>query len=258
MRVDELLKQVQKNHPEQAELIAAFTPLALAQEQLRQCTSKTKISPWDTASMPIASAKALNAAQILSEALASGFAANAQDFQNAHKALSHKPSPLKTLCKSWLNNDKEVLAAFAKRHSISPEPLSMLILQVVRAIATYNAQRTRVNAIPESTPSTCPCCGSAPDMSIIFEKEGVRYLHCSLCSHTWRYARTACPFCATDTAENLVWLYEENRKEERAVKCSHCHKYILEIDARPLQIDSPALAYYASLGMNHLDALAQE
>lgn len=259
MRIGELLEQVKKNHPEQAELITAFTPLALAQEQLRQRSSKTKINPWAAAEMPIALPKALDAAHILSEALATGFAANANDFRAAFAALSAKPSPLKTLCKAWLSDDKAAIATFAQRHTLTLEPLSMLILQVVRAMAAQAAPRVRLdtaNAMQDGR--VCPCCGSAPDMSLIFEIEGVRYLHCSLCSHTWRYARTACPFCTTDEANNLEWIFVEHNKEERAVKCHTCQKYLLELDARPLQIDSVGLAYYASLGMGHLDALAQE
>lgn len=47
----------------------------------------------------------------------------------------------------------------------------------------------------------CPCCGSRPTASVIPatpEAPGQRYLHCSLCSAQWHFARIRCSHCGRD------------------------------------------------------------
>lgn len=44
----------------------------------------------------------------------------------------------------------------------------------------------------------CPCCGSAPTVSITrigSDESGFRYLHCALCSTQWHYVRIKCSHC---------------------------------------------------------------
>ena len=92
---------------------------------------------------------------------------------------------------------------------------------------------------------------------MLVDKEGKRLLHCSLCGHVWRYARTACPYCGVDKADNIEMVYAEGRPEERAERCRSCDAYLLAVDTRSRDIPA-LLAYYVPLGVGHLDVLLQE
>ena len=102
----------------------------------------------------------------------------------------------------------------------------------------------------------CPVCGSMPSLSFTKQKKGQRWLRCSLCSYSWRFARLSCPFCENEDQEKLSMYYLDGRKEERAEVCEKCGRYVVGIDLRG-QLDESVLEV-AAIGMVHLDMLAQE
>jgi FdhE protein len=102
----------------------------------------------------------------------------------------------------------------------------------------------------------CPICGSMPDVALLKGEEGQRWLKCSFCSHQWRFARLACPFCETDDPSHLLVHHVVGREQERLETCTQCQRYILCLDLRG-RMDE-ALIEAAALGMVHLDVIAQQ
>ncbi|MEJ2067119.1 MAG: formate dehydrogenase accessory protein FdhE [Deltaproteobacteria bacterium] len=52
----------------------------------------------------------------------------------------------------------------------------------------------------------CPLCGSVPQMALLRDEGGKRYLQCSFCGCQWRWERIACPSCnnkAMDSAKAI-------------------------------------------------------
>lgn len=264
--LDALLELTKKRHPEQVGVLEAFTPLVKAHMNLRygwqQVTRLRK--PYTAATLPMNANAALHAANKLAEALIQGFPQAEEDIQAAQKALSQRPSPIKALCQALLGNDDQVVLNFAHKHKLSEGAglamLRLLILQVARAMAVKASVELRQGSeadLANAQNSSCPCCASPADMSILYEKEGKRLLHCSLCGNTWRFSRTTCPYCGVDKPENIELVFVEGCPEERAELCGTCQRYLLSVDVRVLDIPVE-LAYYATLGMCHLDALAQD
>lgn len=258
MRIDELLIQIRQRHPEQAAVVDAFAPLARLQTALQEewaARPARPLAPYTKETLPVDAAEAPVVAGRLAEALEQGFGGGA--FAAASRALNERPSPIRTLCRAVLTGDDAPLRDFAGRHHLDNlDALRMLLLQTARTLAAKASLRVRpVEGAAHG--GLCPCCHSPADMSMLVDKEGRRLLHCSLCGHRWRYARTACPYCGTDKADNIEMMFAEGRQEERAERCLTCDAYLLAVDTRTLDVP-PELAYYATLGMGHLDALMQE
>jgi FdhE protein len=102
----------------------------------------------------------------------------------------------------------------------------------------------------------CPVCGSLPELSVLREKEGRRWLKCGFCRYEWRFMRMACPCCETQEEGKAEVLFIEKREHERLDLCLHCRKYVAEIDLRAA-VKEPDLDV-AGLGLLHLDVLAQQ
>jgi FdhE protein len=101
----------------------------------------------------------------------------------------------------------------------------------------------------------CPLCGSFPELSYLKEKEGQRWLKCSLCGHEWRFMRTKCPFCENDDHEKMELYFVVGREHERAELCYQCKRYIVNIDMR--NCAEEVVTEVAAIGMLYLDILAQ-
>ncbi len=101
----------------------------------------------------------------------------------------------------------------------------------------------------------CPICGAFPILAVIREK-GQRWLHCSVCSHDWRFARIACPGCERGGERGVTYFYVEDEKDESVFVCEQCKRYILtvtRVDALG-DADPDAIA----IGLVHLDVIMQE
>ena len=262
MRVDELLKQIRQWHPESAAVVDAFEPLVRVQTALQEEWAARPIRalpPYTPDSLPVDPAEAVSVAERVADALEQGFGGG--DFAAAARALSRRPTPVRTLCRAVLAGDDAPLTHFAERHGLTnQDALRMVLLQTARALAAKASLRVRRTNAPDKNSGQdgrCPCCHSPADMSMLVDKEGKRLLHCSLCGHVWRYARTACPYCGVDKADNIEMVYAEGRPEERAERCRSCDAYLLAVDTRSRDIPAH-LAYYVTLGMGHLDVLLQE
>lgn len=96
----------------------------------------------------------------------------------------------------------------------------------------------------------CPVCGSPPTSSVIRiggAENGLRYLHCSLCSSEWHVVRAKCSHC--ENSQGLAYYSLEGAQPAvRAEACPHCHSYLKVLDQErdpsldPLADDLASLA----------------
>ena len=98
----------------------------------------------------------------------------------------------------------------------------------------------------------CPLCGSLPAMAQLVgvDPGRRRLLSCGHCGTRWRYGRTTCPFCTTQS-HRLSGLALEGQGGLRIDYCESCHGYLKTYDGHGSE--GVLLADWTSL---HLDALA--
>jgi FdhE protein len=102
----------------------------------------------------------------------------------------------------------------------------------------------------------CPLCGSAPQMALLRDEGGKRYLQCSFCGCQWRWERIACPSCNNKNLDLLHYFYSEDEEAYRVDLCDQCKGYIKTVDSRKLDYE-PYLDLEDIVTL-HLDILAVE
>jgi FdhE protein len=100
----------------------------------------------------------------------------------------------------------------------------------------------------------CPTCGSPPAMSQLIgvDPGRLRFLSCGQCRTRWRYNRTACPFCQTDS-QRLAVVAVEGEAHLRIDSCETCRAYLKTYIGQG--DESLYLSDWTSL---HLDLIAQD
>jgi len=100
----------------------------------------------------------------------------------------------------------------------------------------------------------CPTCGSPPAMAQLAGKDPgrQRLLHCGCCRSRWRYARTGCPFCETES-HRLASVGIDGEGGLRIDYCPSCRAYLKTYDGQGAE--SVLLADWTSL---HLDVVARD
>jgi len=100
----------------------------------------------------------------------------------------------------------------------------------------------------------CPTCGSLPAMAQLVGKDPgrVRLLSCGCCGTRWRFKRTACPFCETDT-QRLTSVNVAGEHGLRIDSCASCSGYLKTYDGEG--DEDLFLADWSSL---HLDLVASD
>ena len=98
----------------------------------------------------------------------------------------------------------------------------------------------------------CPTCGSLPAMAQLAGTDPGRrrLLVCGCCGTKWRYGRTRCPFCETESSRLSSYTVEGERGL-RLDYCEACRGYLKTYDGQGHE--SVLLADWTSL---HLDVLA--
>lgn len=98
----------------------------------------------------------------------------------------------------------------------------------------------------------CPACGSLPAMAQLAGKDPGRrrLLACGCCKTRWRYLRTGCPFCETES-HKLAAIGVEGAHGLRIDYCETCHGYLKTYDGEGNE--RVMLADWTSL---HVDVLA--
>jgi FdhE protein len=73
----------------------------------------------------------------------------------------------------------------------------------------------------------CPACGSLPAMAQLvgIDPGRLRLLSCGCCGTRWRFGRTACPFCETDS-QRLASVTVDGEEGLRLDYCDTCRAYL--------------------------------
>jgi FdhE protein len=163
---------------------------------------------------------------------------------------------LKDCMKALLKGQEKRIDEIASNLKIQPLILRFILDQLMKPFLEKRMEGTRSliqNLVWHK--GYCPLCGSFPELSFLKEKEGQRWLKCSLCGHEWRFMRTRCPFCENDDHEKMELYFVEGREHERAELCFQCKRYIVNIDTR--KFAEEVVTEVAAIGMLYLDILAQ-
>jgi FdhE protein len=100
----------------------------------------------------------------------------------------------------------------------------------------------------------CPTCGSLPAMAQLLgvDPGRMRLLSCGCCGTRWRFKRTGCPFCETDS-QRLESVIIEEEPGLRIDHCDSCGGYLKTYDGQGNE--SLLLSDWSSL---HLDLIAHD
>ncbi|MGL5668261.1 MAG: formate dehydrogenase accessory protein FdhE [Shewanella sp.] len=109
--------------------------------------------------------------------------------------------------------------------------------------------RMDVNKVKQS--SLCPVCGSHPVASMIVDepREGLRYLHCSLCESKWHYVRAHCT-CCEQSREMSIWSFDDHKAAVRIESCEACKGYTKMLFTNRLPLLDAAADDIASMGLD--------
>lgn len=80
---------------------------------------------------------------------------------------------------------------------------------------------------PVSHGASCPCCGAPASGGLVLtgDREGLRYLQCSLCETRWHKVRAACTMCG-GTEHVDYWSFDTTDAPIQVETCGDCHGYI--------------------------------
>ncbi|PKO63514.1 MAG: formate dehydrogenase accessory protein FdhE, partial [Betaproteobacteria bacterium HGW-Betaproteobacteria-17] len=138
---------------------------------------------------------------------------------------------------AWLDEQATRLLDIDTQHlNVAVTPVIGAALQVHWTHLARQLDPAQV-ARPEH-PNLCPVCGSHPVSSVVRiggSENGLRYLHCALCSSEWHVVRAKCSNC--DNTRGIAYHYlEAGDSVVRAESCPECQTYlkIVHQDKDPL------------------------
>ncbi len=178
----------------------------------------------------------------------------AEQVSKIEEVISGKTIDLKRLLEE--GGKEEKTGKIAEGSGLDGKVLFFLVHNSRKPSINAKAEQLFAKIDPEKwLKGHCPICGSLPDLSLLKEEVGKRYLVCSYCSCQWRFERLLCPFCDNRERNSLHYLFGEEEEAFRIDLCEKCHQYIKTIDLRIIEPPDPALEDLATL---HLDILASQ
>lgn len=197
------------------------------------------------------------AADRLIPAMEKGFPHLTGDIQKLKKALEQRELDPQAFVKVMAADRNEEMEAIASRIKVAPKTIGFVLSQIVKPLVEKKAELLKpLIKDLEWQKGYCPICGSMPELAYLREKEGQKWLRCSLCANEWRFGRLVCPFCENNEREELLTYYVADRDRERVEICQQCKRYVPSLDLRDRS--SEPLLDVAALGLVHLDVLAQQ
>lgn len=168
---------------------------------------------------------------------------------------------------AYLDNNRKGLQQVAEHVGIPPELLVFLTQQTLGPIIGAYAQQQKHIADSPWQEGYCPVCGSFPSVGLLARKDpnqseylsgggGQKYLHCSLCSHEWRYKRGTCPACNNSETGAIEYMHTPDTPWEHIEFCKKCNSYLNTINLR--ETTENLHLHAAAIGMMHLDIYAAE
>ena len=103
-------------------------------------------------------------------------------------------------------------------------------------------------------PNLCPVCGAHPVSSVVRiggAENGLRYLHCTLCSSEWHVVRAKCSNC--DNTRGIAHYHlEGGNKLVQAESCPECQTYLKIIQQEKDPLADPVADDLATLTLDLL------
>lgn len=103
-------------------------------------------------------------------------------------------------------------------------------------------------------PNLCPVCGSHPVSSVVRiggAANGLRYLHCALCSSEWHVVRAKCSNC--DNTRDIAYYHLEGGDSVvKAESCPECQTYLKVIQQEKDPLADPVADDLATLTLDLL------
>ncbi|MDO9081882.1 MAG: formate dehydrogenase accessory protein FdhE [Humidesulfovibrio sp.] len=206
---------------------------------------------------PFDAEQALGLFQTLLELLAGTGGAAAGAAETLRAAIAAGELDPAQVLRALPAGDEALFAAWRQRLPGSPRALDFLATSALwpslNAAALALAPR-----LPENLPhhqGHCPLCGSLPYVTLLRQKEGLRFGACSYCGHEYRLRRLACPYCdESDTAKLKIFRVAEYPGVVVSV-CETCSMYAKTLDFR--ELDKTALPALDDMASVALDVLAQ-
>ncbi len=170
------------------------------------------------------------------------------------EALANNEVDLKKLLRESGNQQK--VEEIANAFGLDKKVLLFLIQNSTKPSIEAGRNQLSDELIPGTWPKGfCPICGSLPQLSLLKEEVGKRFLLCSYCGYQWQTDRLICVFCGNKSQESLHYLHAEGEEPYRLDLCDKCHQYIKTIDFRKIEEIDPFLE---DIGTPHLDLLASK
>lgn len=267
-----IITRLAKEHSHSAGILKAFVPLLEAHNALAEALPAPVLPPLDHAAFSQGkawlSAESANPALYFDEAFlkvahkklvsaaAKGFPERKEPIRALGSFLTKNKALAAELAGMGLKGQTKQIVAWAKKHEQDTMAASLLAAHLAAAAARRLERAAASTRLPAWGKGYCPLCGSRPHGSCLREKEGRRWLQCSLCRHEWVFSRTTCPVCEQDSPKELPLFFLESTKHERAEVCNICKHYILGVDMRELDGSVPLELFL--LCMTPLDLLMQE
>lgn len=258
-----------RKHPHNAELLRVFVPLVRAQKQCLEDADAVELPQIDTAlfsagkswmqadEIPYTDGFLKKSITKVANAAIKAMPQQKEAFAGLKQFLRSNPAAARELIALRLRNSLDKADKWAAKHAQPADPAAMLAMLLGGVVAQRFERAARGTDLPSWSKGHCPVCGSSPHGSLLKEKEGRRFLHCSLCGHQWRYSRTACPACDQEAGDKLSLFFLEDTPDERAEACDICKHYLLSLDTRNLSaVELPLELHF--MCMAPLDLLMQE
>ena len=103
-------------------------------------------------------------------------------------------------------------------------------------------------------PNLCPVCGAHPVSSVVRiggAENGLRYLHCTLCSSEWHVVRAKCSNC--DNTRGIAYYHLEGSDNVvRAESCPECQTYLKVVHQDKSPLADPVADDLATLTLDLL------
>lgn len=196
------------------------------------------------------------AAERLIPSLLEGFPAISEALRKLRSSIATGFIPHGFLEASFRGRTDEALT-IALREGIERDILFFALNQLAKPVVQERAEMLAPRAEGLSwNRGYCFVCGSFPGMSFLWGKEGQRWLRCGFCSSTWRFHRTACPFCGTHDLQDREIFFVEGREYETSEACHKCGRYINSIDTRNMAKEP--VQEVMDLSLMHLDIAVQK